>query len=71
MKKLMYEYLVKFTCMKDDWLTPGSGTSQILRKKKIKSFEDLEDVASFIQSGMDEVTNLAIDNFILVGRNWH
>jgi len=68
----MYDYLVSydFTCTK--YLTPCHGTIQISRKKKVKTFEDVNSMIEFISGRLPEgSTNVAINNFIFLGRNNH
>lgn len=67
----MYDYLVSYNFTQQGCLTPSHGTSQISRKKKIKTFEDINELNKFIADGIDGASNLAIYNFILLGRNKH
>ena len=69
MKK--YDYLVAYTFSADGYLTPCSGTVCISRKKKIKTFEDINETNKFIENTIDGARNLSIYNFILLGRNKH
>lgn len=67
----MYDYLVSYVFSKEGYLTPCSGASQISRKTKIKTFEDLSEVRDYLTKSIDGAQNLAIHNFILLGRNKH
>lgn len=67
----MYDYLVSYVFSKDGYLTPCSGTTQISRKTKIKTFEDLNEVRNYLTGSIDGAFNLSIHNFILLGRNKH
>ena len=67
-----YDYLVAYNFSAEGYLTPGTGTIEISRKKKIKTFEDVNELNKFIESNsVDGVTNISIYNFILLGRNKH
>jgi hypothetical protein len=67
----MYDYLVYYTFSAEGYLTASTGTMQVSRKKKIKTFEDVNQLQSFIQNNIAGASNLAINNFILLGRNKH
>ena len=67
MKK--YEYLISYNFQKEGYLGASNGTSQIYRDKKIKSFEDINEIAKVLTDSIDGASNLAIYNFILLGRN--
>ena len=69
MKK--YDYLVAYSFTAKGYLTPCSGTMQLSRDKKIKTFEDLNAVNKFIADNIEGAENLSIYNFILLGRNKH
>ena len=66
-----YDYLVAYNFLANGYLTPCNGTIQISRKKKIKTFEDINEINKFIEESIDGATNLSIYNFILLGRNMH
>lgn len=68
---LMYDYIVAYTFSRDGYLTQCTGTMQHSRKKKIKTFNDINELISEITSSIDGAHNLSIDNLILLGRNWH
>ena len=68
---LMYDYIVAYTFSKDGYLTPCTGTTQISRKKKIKTFDDVNELSSKIAETIDGAYNFSIDNIVLLGRNWH
>ena len=65
----MYDYLVSYNFSAKGYLTPGTGVIQISRPKKIKTFEDINELASYITSRIDGAENLSIYNFILLGRH--
>lgn len=67
----MYDYLVFYHFMKEGYLTFSVGTMEVSRTKKIKTFEDLHQLREFVQDNIEGAYNLAIDNFILLGRNKH
>lgn len=66
-----YDYLVSYKFSAIGYLTPCAGTIKLSRNKKIKTFEDIDEVTKFITSQIEGASNLAIDNFILLGRNKH
>lgn len=66
-----YDYLVYYTFQAEGYLGSSTGTSQISRKKKIKTFEDIKQLQAFIQDSIQGASNLAVNNFILLGRNKH
>ncbi len=69
-----YDYLVAYKFNAEGFLTACSGTMQISRKKKIKTFEDINEVVKCITdniTGAQNVNNVSIYNFILLGRNKH
>ena len=68
---LMYDYIVAYTFNRDGYLTPCTGTIQISRKKKIKTFGDINQLIDEITTKIDGAKNLSIDNLILLGRNRH
>lgn len=63
-----YEYLVAYMFSREGCLTPCSGTTQVLRNKKITSWEDIESIQRLINQRIDGAYNLGIYNFILLGR---
>ena len=70
----MYEYLVAYKFSAKGFLTPCDGTMTIFRKKKVKSYEDFIDMRNFVKEniqGFEDVTNVSIYNYILIGRNKH
>ena len=69
MKK--YDYLISYVFSKEGYLTPCSGTSQISRTTKIKTFEDLNEVINYLTESIYGSQNLSVHNFILLGRNKH
>lgn len=70
----MYDYLISYNFSAKGYLTPSTGTMQISRKKKINTYEDINELNKFITEsigGSSNVSNVAIYNFILLGRNKH
>ena len=67
----MYDYLVAYNFNADGYLTPCSGTIQLSQKKKIKNFEDLNEITKFITEHIEGAKDVSIYNFILLGRNKH
>ena len=68
---LMYDYIVYYTFSKDGYLTPCTGTMQYSIKKKIKTFDDVNELINIITNKIDGANNLSINNLILLGRNRH
>lgn len=68
---LTYDYLISYTFNKEDYLTPCIGTTQVSLRKKIKTFEDVNEVVNNLTKLIKCAQNLRIDNIILLGRNWH
>lgn len=66
MKK--YAYLVSYIFQKEGCLGPSTGTSQIYRDKKIKTFEDINELVKFLTETIEGASNLSIFNFILLGK---
>ena len=66
MKK--YEYLVSYHFQKEGVIGYCSGTSQIYRDKKIKSFKDVNGLTKYLTTTIEGASNLAIYNFILLGK---
>jgi hypothetical protein len=67
----MYDYLVSYNFSAAGYLTHCTGTMKLSRKKKIKTFEDIDEVNKFISESIEGASNLAVYNFILLGRNKH
>ena len=67
----MYDYLVSYNFSADGFLTPCTGTMQISRHKKIKTFEDINEINKLITHRIEGSKNVAVYNFILLGRNKH
>lgn len=67
----MYNYLVAYNFSTKEYLTPSHGVSQISRRKKIKTFEDINEINKFLTDSIDGASNLAIYNFILLGKSKH
>lgn len=67
----MYDYLVAYNFTAEGYLTMSSGTIQISRKNKINSFEEVNSLTEFITQQIPGAKNVAVYNFILLGRNKH
>lgn len=73
----MYDYLVTYKFNAEGFLTSCEGTIGLSRKKKIKTFEDLNEVKQFITDSINandsyqKVSNISIYNWILLGHNKH
>lgn len=68
---LTYDYLISYTFNKEGYLTPCIGTIQVSLRKKIKTFNDVNEVVSNLTKSTEGAQNLRIDNIMLLGRNWH
>lgn len=66
-----YDYLVSYNFSADGYLTPCTGTTQISRQKKIKTFQDINELNALITDKIEGSTNVSVYNFILLGRNKH
>lgn len=66
-----YDYLVAYKFSKEGYLTCCDGTIQISRKKKIDTFEDINEINKAIADSIEGASNVCIYNFILLGRNEH
>lgn len=69
MKK--YDYLIAYNFSRREYLTSCSGTIQVSRDKKIKTFDDINELNRLISESIDNASNVSIYNFILLGRNKH
>lgn len=69
MKKKMYQYLVTYSCKKDDIFGACTVVSQIYRAKKIKSFDDINSLITYLTETNEGISNVGITNFILLGRH--
>jgi hypothetical protein len=67
----MYDYLVSYNFSAKGYLTPSTGTVQISRKKKIKTFEDINELNKLITELIEGSSNVGVYNFVLLGRNKH
>ena len=67
----MYDYLISYNFTGEGYLSPCSGTIQLSREKKIKTFKDINDIQNYITERIPGASNLSIYNFILLGRNEH
>ena len=66
-----YDYLVSYNFSAQGYLTHNTGTMQISRKKKIKTFDDINEINKHITAAIEGAFNVATYNFILLGRNKH
>jgi hypothetical protein len=71
MKIKAYDYLVSYHYSKSDCLSVCYGTVQIWRPKKIKTFEDINELNKYITEHVDGALNVSVYNFILLGRSKH
>jgi len=71
--KRTYDYLIAYRFDSDKYVGPGTGTMQLYRKNKIKTFEDINEVIELIKQNNKELNmrNVSIYNLILLGRNKH
>ena len=67
----MYDYLVAYNFTAEGYLTMSSGTIHVSRKKKLDTFEEINSLRDFIAEQIPGAKNIAIYNFILLGRNKH
>ena len=67
----MYDYLVTYSFNMEGYLSQCNGSIYLSRIQKIKTFDDLRDVASYISEHVKGSSNIVISNFILLGRNKH
>lgn len=67
----LYDYLVSYNFSAKGYLTTSTGTMQISRKKKISTFEDINELNKFITESIDGSSNVAVYSFIFLGRNKH
>lgn len=67
----MYDYLVSYKFTGKGYLTPCTGTMCISCKSKISTFEDINELNKLITESIDGSSNVAVYNFILLGRNKH
>lgn len=66
--KKKYEYLVAYNFNMEGYLTHCTGSVQIFRDKKIKSYKDLTDISEVIANSIKGASNVSIYNFIYLGR---
>lgn len=67
----MYDYLVSYNFSAKGYLTPSTGVIQLSRKKKIKTFEDINSIRDIISEQLEGASNIGIYNIILLGKNKH
>lgn len=68
--RLMYDYLVVFSFSKEGYLTQGKGNIQVSLKRKIRNFNDVQNLSNFIGES-NKIQKVIIENIIYIGRNWH
>ena len=66
MKK--YEYLVAYNFNMPGYLTHCTGSVQIFRNKKIKSYDDITEICDVIANSIEGATNVSVYNFIYLGK---
>ena len=66
--KKKYQYLISYNFQKEGILGYCSGTAQIYRSKKIKSFQDINEIIRFLNDTIEGASNIAVYNYILVGK---
>lgn len=64
-----YQYLITYMCQKEGYIGSCTVTTQLYRDKKIKSFDDINGVIKYLSDCDDTISNVAITNFILLGRH--
>ena len=67
----MYDYLVADNFTAEGYLTASSGTMHVSRKKKLNTFEEINSLRDFIAEQIPGAKNIAIYNFIMLGRHRH
>lgn len=75
MKKKVYDYLICYEFNAKGFLTSCRGTMGLSRINKINTFDELNKVKECVETQLntmyEEVTNVCIYNFILLGKNKH
>lgn len=67
----MYDYLVAYNFTRVGYLGPCTGSVCISRDRKISTIEDITELNKLIEKSIEGSSNVAIYNFILLGRNEH
>ena len=67
--KKKYQYLVIYACQKEGYIGSCTVVSQLYRNKKIKSFDDINEIIKYLSDSDKTISNVAITNFILLGRH--
>lgn len=67
--KKKYQYLVTYVCQKEGYIGSCTVVSQLYRNKKIKSFDDINEVIKYLTDSDKTISNVVITNFILLGRH--
>ena len=63
-----YKYLIAYVFSKKGYVSPGVGTAQISRMKKIESFEDINKIVDDICTRNDFLT-VSIINIMPIGHD--
>lgn len=61
-KKKFYHYLVAYICK------GGAGTITLTLKRKIKTVNDIKELQDYIMETNEEITNVGVVNYQLIGR---
>lgn len=67
--KKKYQYLVTYVCQKEGYIGSCTVVTQLYRNKKIKSFDDINEIINYLSESDKTISNVAITNFILLGRH--
>lgn len=71
MKQKWYDYVVSYSFERDSYITPGQGTMEVSRTRKINSFDAVKQVKELIQDTVPGSKNILINNIMYLGRNSH
>lgn len=68
-----YDYLIAYSFEKDEneITTHYNGSTQLSRKRKINSFEEIDSVIDFLTKQNEGAKNLIINNIMYLGKNRH
>ena len=64
---MVYTYFVSYKFADNGNRTAGFGSSEIIRDSLITTYQHLKDTIQIIDNGED-ITNVVIDNFILLSK---
>lgn len=62
-------YLIAYSFEKDGYLTPGKGSAKLIRKKKINSFKEIDEVIDFITKRVEGAKSVIIENIMYLGKS--